>query len=237
MKIIIQNKLILVMVIFLVSLGLLPATTMASTQKSQTLLTNIQNRTSNEIAQRLSSLRNLNSQVNGSTKMSSGDKSLLSTEIENEIDGLSALNMQISSDTTVAQASSDEATIFSSYRVYAVMTPKFQLLTISDNQLNNEAKLTNLSQTLESKIATAETAGKNVSSVSNQLSAMNSLISQATTISSTIQSSVSAALPSSWNTNHNLFGGDRAQLNQAYQDNVNSNKYNSMITSALKKLK
>ena len=66
---------------------------------------------------------------------------------------------------------------------------------------------------------------------------MNSLISQATTISSTIQSSVSAALPSSWNTNHNLFGGDRAQLNQAYQDNVNSNKYNSMITSALKKLK
>ncbi|HUC79212.1 MAG TPA: hypothetical protein VMQ58_03140 [Candidatus Saccharimonadales bacterium] len=207
-----------------------------SSSSNQAKLVTVQNRAVSEIGQRLTTLNNLDVQVSQSTKLNSTDKSLLSTEIQGEIDGLSSLKTKLLADTTVPQANSDEASIFSVYRVYALMIPKVAVLSMADNQQNIEVKLTTLSQNLQIKISTAKTAGKNTTTVSSQLVTMNSSISSATNLSGTVRSNVLTLLPTDWNANHNLFSGDRNQLNQAYKDNTSANSTAASITTELKSL-
>jgi hypothetical protein len=220
---------------FALGIGVANASSMTT---STNKLLQIQTRADNEISQRLSTLNSLNTQISGSSKLNSADRTSLTDEISSEVSGLTTLKTKISADTTADQASTDESTIFTDYRVYAVIVPKVELLTIADNQQNNEAKLSNVSGSLEANISDDQTDGRVVpSSVQTELDTMEGLISSARTISSTIESDISPIIPSSWNSNHNVFSGDRSQLNTAYQDNTMASKDAVIISNSLKSIK
>lgn len=224
----------------LLSLGLVVGIANATSSSSVNKLATIQARAVKEIVQREDTLGKLEAQVLSSTKLNSTDQSALSTELTSEASGLETLEGQIKADTTADQASTDEATIFTNYRVYAVMVPKVELLTIADNQQNIEAKLTTLAASLQVKITADQTAGKDltdVASAQTELTAMSAYISDAHQISTTIESDVSPIVPNNWNANHNIFSGNRTQLTVAYNYNQKASSAANNIDSILKTIK
>jgi hypothetical protein len=239
-KDLITSSITLGIAISIATLGLSYGVASAAPSSTTNKLSTIQTRAANEIAQRLATLGSLSGQVTNSTKLNSADKSSLSAEISSSTAGLTTLKTRIAADTTADQASTDEATIFTDYRVYAVVVPKVELLTITDNQQNNEAKLTPLAQGLQIKITADQTAGKDLTDVATaqtELTSMSAQITDAQQISVTIENDVSPVLPSNWNANHNIFSGNRTQLTAAYHENQVASSDANNIDSILKIIK
>lgn len=208
----------------------------SSTANQQKELTKIQSDGAQAINARLTTLEGLNHTINGSSKLTSADKTSLSGEVTSDISGLKTLKSQLASDTTVTQATADAASIYSDYRVYALMVPKVSLVSSADYQLSNETKLTTTAQKLKGEIITDQDAGKNVAAASSTLSSMNSEIISAQAISSSVEDSVLPIMPSDWDANHSVLGGYHAQLVVAYKDNLASANYADTISGLLKSL-
>jgi hypothetical protein len=239
-KDLISSSITLGIAISIASLGLSYGVTAASSSTATNKLSTIQSRAAKEIDQRLTTLGNLSTQVANSTKLSLADQTSLNAEISSETTGLTTLKTQIAADTTADQASTDEATIFTDYRVYAVVVSKVGLLTIADNQQTIEAKLTTLAQNLQVKITDDQTDGKSSTSVAaaqTELTSMTSQITDAHQISTTIENDVSPVLPSNWNANHNIFSGDNTQLTSAYHENQIASSDANNIASILRSIK
>jgi hypothetical protein len=193
-------------------------------------------RGNSEISRRLNTLNTLNGKINSATKLSAADKAPLSSEVLSEIDGLNNLKTKLDADTTVSDAQSDAQSIINDYRVYALIVPKINLIKTADDQQVAEAKLSALATKLQTRVTTAKTAGKNVTSLQSGLDGMNSKISTAQSISSQIESSVINLQPSDYNTNHSVLSGDRNQLKTAQTDIQAAVTAGTTIVNGLKNL-
>lgn len=215
--------------------GIAHATSTTPTDKQQGNLVSIQNKGMDEINQRFITLNNLSTQVSSSTKLTPSDQASLSSQITTTVTSLTALKTQLATDTTVDQASTDVAGIFSNFRVYALVVPKVQLITITDNQLNIESQLSAKVQLLQAQIAANTSTAKSVSTAKILLTGMNNLVTSSQTISSTVRNDTISLQPSNWNANHNILSGDRTQLTIAYKDNAKANIEANTIANLLNK--
>jgi len=194
------------------------------------------NRGNSEITRRLSSLNELSGKIGSESKLTDSDKASLSSEVNDEISGLTALKTKLDADTTVSDAKTDAQSIINDYRVYALIAPKANLIKTADDQQVAEGKLTDLAAKLQTRVTAAKAAGKNVTALQNGLTTMTNQISAAQTISANIESSVINLQPSDYNSNHEVLGGDRTQLKTAQTDIQNAVKAASTIISGLKTL-
>lgn len=198
------------------------STTSTGSTKSasnQARLQEIINRGNSEIDRRLTILNALSSKISSATKLSTTDQATLANDVSSEISGLTSLKTTLDGETQVANAITDAQSIFSDYRVFALVVPKVDLIKTADDQQVTEAKLSDLATKIGSDITADQNTGKNVTNLQTQLSALNSKISAAQTISSSIESSVINLSPSDYNSNHSVLSGDRDQLKTA-QDNI-----------------
>ncbi len=212
------------------------ASATGTTAADQAKLQLIINRGNSEIARRLSTLNTLSSKISSAAKLSSDDQAALSSEVSSEITNLTALKTKLDADTTVADAKTDAQSIINDYRVYALVVPKVNLVKTADDQQAAEAKLTALATKLQTRITAAKTAGKNVTSLQNGLTTMNSQISSAQAISTKIESDVIGLQPSDYNSDHSVLSGDRDQLKTAQSDVQDAVTSASTIVSGLKNL-
>lgn len=217
--------------------GALAARTAAAGAGSdQAKLQLIINRGNNEISRRLGTLNKLSAKITGMTKLTDADKTTLTGEITDEINGLTALKTKLDGDTTVADARADAQSIINDYRVYALVMPKVFLVKTADDQQVAEARLTALAVKLQARIDAAKSAGKSVTALTNALANMNSQINAAQAISSSIESSVVNLQPSDYNSNHRVLSGDRDQLKTAQSDIKQAVSSATSIVAGLKNL-
>jgi hypothetical protein len=209
-------------------------TTKSSAAKKQQDLQTIITKGNAEIARRLTTLSTLNGKINAATKLSASDKTTLSNEVSSTISGLTSLKSQLDADTTVTAAHNDVESIFTEYRVYAVVAPKVTIVKVADDQQVVQGKLTTLAQKLQTRITTEQNSGKNVATLQSDLSDMTSKISAAQAISSNIESSVLSLQPSDYNSNHTVLSGDNTQLKTAHTDDQAAYTDAKTIVSALK---
>lgn len=215
-------------IISALSLSVIPVSALAQTKAAssssgttsadQAKVTLVINRGNSEIGRRLSTLNTLSGKVSSATKLSSADQASLSSEISTEVNGLDSLKTKLDADTTLSDARTDAQTIISGYRVYALIVPKVNLVKTADDQQVAEGKLSALATKLQARITTAQTAGKNVTSLQSDLTSLNSKVSAAQAISSNIESTVVNLQPSDYNSNHSVLSGDRNQLKTAQSD-------------------
>jgi hypothetical protein len=202
-------------------LAVVPASALATastTAANQARLQLIINRGNSEISRRLTTLGTLSSKISATTKLSAGDESSLSAEVSAEVSGLQSLKAQLDGETTVSAAVTDAQGIINDYRVYALIVPKVDLVTTADSQQNTEAKLTALAPKLQTRITAAQGAGHSVTSLQSSLNDLNTKVSAAQTISSSIETSVVGLQPSDYNSDHTILSGDRNQLKTAQTD-------------------
>jgi hypothetical protein len=171
-----------------------------------------------EIARRLSALNALSAKITATTKLTSADQSALSSEVSTEVSGLTSLKATLDADTDLTNAKADGQSIITDYRVFALIVPKVDIVKTADDQQVAEGKLSALAPKLQSRITTAQTAGKSVTSLQTQLNDLTTKIGAALTISSTLETNVISLQPSDYNSDTTVLSGDRDQLKTAQAD-------------------
>lgn len=184
---------------------------------SQTIA-NIISKGNEEIDRRINNLNKLTSLIDSSTKLTSAEKTTLTDDINTTISGLNTLKTQLDSATTLTDAINDVKSIYTEYRVYALLDPKIHLIKVSDDQQAIEAKLTDLSSKLQTRITDAQNAGQDVSVLNSDLANMNGLINSAENISSSVETAVINLQPTDYNSNHSVLEGYNTQLKTARED-------------------
>jgi len=207
--------------------------TAAQQQRLQTIIS----KGDQEITRRLTTLNTLMSKINAATRLTASDKAALSNEVTTTISGLTSLKTTLDAETTLTAARTDVQSIYTEYRVYALVAPKIGLIKVADDQQVVESKLTALAQKLQTRITALQQAGKDVSSLQASLSDMTSKTAAAQAISSQIQSKVINLQPTDYNSDHALLSGDRDQLKTAHDDNQTAYNDAKTIVASLKTMK
>ena len=182
-------------------------------------LSSIHSRGAKEITRRLTYLNNLLTQINNATHLTASDKAALTSEINNEIAGLTALQSTLAAQTSLPGAKANVQSMITDYRVFALIIPKVRMIIYADNQQNNEAKLSTLAGKLETRIAAAKTAGTDVTSLQTKLDDMKSKISAAQALSSGVETGVLGITPDQYNANKSILAPYHADLGTAHADN------------------
>lgn len=208
----------------------------AASATDQAHLQNIIAKGDQEIERRLTSLSTLASKINAATKLTSSDKATLTSEVSDTTSGLTALKTQLDSETTVAAARTDAQNIYTEYRVYALVTPKVNLIKVADDQQVVEQKLQTLAQKLQTRLTAEQSKGKDVTSLQSTLTDMNNQIAAAQGISSAMESKVIGLQPTDYNSDHSLLSGDSAQLKTAHSDNQTAFQDAKQIVAGIKAL-
>jgi hypothetical protein len=210
--------------------------TSTSTSNEKARLQNIISKGDQEIARRLASLSMFLSKINAATKLTASDKATLTAEVNATIDGLNALKVKLDGETTVAAARTDAQSIYTEYRVYALVAPKVALVKVADDQQVAEQKLQTLIQKFQTRLNAAKAKGKNVSALETTLSDMTQKVNASASVSSAVQAKVIDLQPTDYNNDHAILSGDSAQLKAAHADNVAAYQDAKQIVAGLKGL-
>lgn len=204
----------------------------AETKRVQTIIT----KGSQEIDRRITTLNTLTNKITAATKLTAADKASIAAQVSTEITSLTALKTKLAADTTLADAKADAQSIYTDYRVYALIVPKVRLVKTADDQQVVEVKLTALAAKLQTRLTSAKAAGKDTTSLQAQLDDLNAKVSAAQAISASIESKVIALQPSDYDSNHAVLSGDADQLKTAHSDNQAALTDAKAIVSGLKNL-
>jgi len=212
------------------------ALTVLDPGQQQIHLQNIITRGNQEITRRLTTLNSLSGKIDSATKLTPSDQATLNTEVSGTISGLTSLKTQLDTDTGLLPARDDAMSIYTEYRVYALVAPKVGLIKVADDQQVVEAKLAAIVPKLQSRITQAAQNGSNVVTMQAQLTGMSAKIAAAQAISSNIESTVINLQPTDYNSNHSILVGDNTQLKTAYNDIQAAYNDAKSIVSELKAL-
>lgn len=144
---------------------------MSSTTRAQAVATReaaAKTRSDNEIDARITNLTQLQTRVNAMVKVSSDDKSSLSTTIQTEITNLTNLKAQIDADTGTTTLKTDMQSITQAYRIYALVIPQGQIAAAADRIGTITANFTTIGTKLETRIS-ALPAGTDTSAMTSSL--------------------------------------------------------------------
>ncbi|HET9173953.1 MAG TPA: hypothetical protein VFN56_01585 [Candidatus Saccharimonadales bacterium] len=211
------------------------STTSTSTTTANRLAT-LQSKGAAEITRRITSLNAAAAKLNSLTKITTSDKAYLSNEINTEISGLTSLQSKLAADTTLSDARTDVKSIYTDYRVYALLLPKTWIVKAADGQQVAEGNLTALASKLQSRLDSAKESGKEVTQLQNELNDMETQTRNAQAISQPMEQKVLTLQPSDFNSDHSILSGDVAQLKTAHADNQAAFQDAKNIISELKTL-
>lgn len=146
-------------------------------------LSRIQSRADQMITTRLNDLNKLLSRIQSDTRLSSDEKTTLSSDITTAISNLNTLKAKIDAATDVTTARTDAQSIVTSYRVYVVFEPKERLLIIIDNLQTASTNVATLVTKVQNLLNTLKGEGKDTTAaqtaltdISTQLTAINGIL-------------------------------------------------------------
>ncbi len=194
-----------------------------------------------DIAARITALNALNTRVQAMSDVSATQKATLSSELQTNITGLTALQQQIDANTDVTSARTEDQSIFTSFRIYALVIPQGWILASADRITTITGLMTALSTKLQTRISAAQSAGADVTVFTKTVADMNAKIADANTQAVAAQARVSSLAPDQGNgavitSNHAALVAARADTKVGTQDLVTARKDIAAILLALNAL-
>ena len=150
-------------------------------------LQNIISRSNTLITNRLTSLSTLSTRIQGDKRLSTSEKSSLTSDIQTDTNGLTALKTKIDADTDATTARTDEKQIITNFYVYAAFEPKLRYLIILNNLQTTTSNIQALVPQLQNLINTFKSQGKDVTQLQSLL---DDISSQLQTVNTTISSDI-----------------------------------------------
>jgi hypothetical protein len=177
-------------------------------------LSTIQAEAAAAITLRTNDLNAAISKVNATSLLGSSAAPLVAY-LQADLAPLQTLDTKIAGDTTVEEARADSSTIFSSYRVLALVLPAARLAATADViEVTDIPNLTATSSKAASKVNSANRA-----TLQPLIDDLNTQILAATNATSGVSSALLGYAPSQWNANHDLLAPSRGSV-RAARDNV-----------------
>jgi DNA repair exonuclease SbcCD ATPase subunit len=214
------------------------ATSTRATRQAQAL-TNVITRSDKEIQSRIDDLNKMVTRIQGLKNVSSDEKSLAASESATEITSLTTLKTKIDADTDLATTRTDEKSIFTAFRIYALVVPQGNILASADRLNTLSGMLSAIATKLQARIAQAQTAGKDVSTLQKALSDMTAQITDAQSQSQAAKTEVSALSPdqgdkTKMQANQQALKDARSKIKVGTQDLTTARKDANTITKGLK---
>lgn len=162
------------------------------------------------IAKRIDSLNKLIAWVNGMEKLSADAKATYVAKAQTNISNLTTLRAKIAADTDITVLKADAASITKAYRIYMLVIPQVRIMANADrlNVAGNEA--TTNATSLQTRINTAASAGKDVTVLTTKMASMNTKIAQAHASADQSKAAVTALVPD--NGNETMIASNKAAL-------------------------
>jgi hypothetical protein len=197
-------------------------------------LADIQAAAAAAISRRLSSLSVAINDVNNNTVITPSDKTTLLATLNGDVTGLTALGVTIAGDTTAKQAATDYATIFTSYRVYALALPQVRFAAAADDMtVAVLPKLTDAQTKLAALLAGVD-SGKNTPQVQAWMADLAKQLTAIGTETNGLSATVLAYTPAQYDANHALLSPARASLAISRNDIKTARGDISNVMNALK---
>jgi len=178
-----------------VHLGVQASASTTKTASTQERVTNAIQKADQEIARRISSLTDLGGKVDALTKVTDAEKSAVAALVSSEITNLNALKAKIDAETDLTVLKTDIKSIANEYRIYMLVIPVSRIQVAADKIDAVVSTYGALSGKLATRIAAAQSAGKDVTSLNASLSDMNAKTSDASTQASAAVSLVATLKP------------------------------------------
>lgn len=182
----------------------------AATTTVPTTLTGIKAKAATDITDRVNALDAAIGTVN-SAKDLGASQAGLAAYLGADIAPLQQLTTTVQGDTTVQQAAHDYGTIFSSYRVFALVLPAARIAAGADRDTTTAIpKLTTDATKAQGRVTPA-----NQATLQPLISDLDSQITGATNATDGLASTVLAFTPAQWNADHDLLAASRSSLQTA----------------------
>ena len=192
-------------------------------------LSGIQAKAAAAISLRVNDLNAAISKVNADQRIGS-DNAALAAYLQADIAPLQALGQKIAGDTTESTAAADYATIFTDYRVLALVLPAAHIAGPADQiDVTTVPKLTALATKAASHVNLS-----NQAVLQPLLNDLNAQITAATNATAGVSATVLAYTPAEWNANHDLLTSGRAAVQSADNDIAKARADLKQIAAVLK---
>ena len=145
-----------------------------------------------EIDRRIASLTALLTRVTAMNKVTDALKVNLKTNVQNEIDGFTALKAKIDADTELATLKTDVQSITQSYRIYMLVVPQGRITAAADRMATVINMMVEMGTKLQARINTAKAAGSDTTALEASLTDLGNKLTSA---QAHAQASVSAVAP------------------------------------------
>jgi hypothetical protein len=162
------------------------------------------------ITRRVLALRELSTAAKSIVRLSDADRSALTTQLQDQVNGLSSLNAKIQGDTDEATVRADAQKIVTDYRVYVLTIPKARGVVVSDIELNAADRLTKLADRLSNAIDQA--SGKDTTKAKTDLASLRTKLASVTTTVSPLPAALLALQPAGYPGNHTTLESTRTAL-------------------------
>ncbi len=160
-------------------------------------------RADSEIDRRIIGLNALKVRVGEMKRVSDGQKSSLSAQIDAQISAMTALNAKIAADTDAATLRNDVKSIASSYRIFILIMPQIKIQAAADRINTVGDSLSTISAKLNLRITEAKNAGSDTASLEASLTDMNAKIADSKVRANAATTAASSLTPDN---------GDKAKM-------------------------
>lgn len=153
----------------------------AKLQNQESKIANLKTRADKEIERRITSMNSLITKLNAMKKITSSDKSTLTSQIQDQITSLTNLKVKIDADTDLATLRTDVQSIVKAYRIFVVFRPKINIMAAADRGLILIDEMSQIATKFQTILTQMQGNGKDVSSLITTLTAVQTKLDDAKT--------------------------------------------------------
>jgi hypothetical protein len=175
------------------------ATSEGETQ--QVLLENRKKAASAAITRRVLALRELITAAKSIARLSEADRSELTDQLQQQVNGLTSLNAKVQGDNDEATLRADAQRVITDYRVYVLTIPKARGIVVSDIELNAADRLTKLADRLSTAIDQAK-EGKDTTKAQTDLASLRAKVAAVAAAITPLPAALLGLQPAGYPGNH-----------------------------------
>ena len=164
------------------------------------------------ITRRVLALRDLITAAKAIIRLPDADRGALTTQLQDQINGLTTLNVKIQADGDPATVRTDASHIVTDYRVYVLTIPKVRAVVAADIELNAADRLTKLADRLAKTVDEAAAKGKDVARAQADLGSLRTRLGALTGSVSPLPTALLALQTSGYPGNHAVLEQGRTTL-------------------------
>jgi hypothetical protein len=150
------------------------------------------------LTRRVTRLHDLSAAIGASTGLTPTHRSTLTTDIGNDLAGITALQQKVPSDTTCAAVVADAHAMVVDYRVFVVLSPQVHLTIAADTETSVAGALAALEPKIAARITAAKQKGVTVRAPESTFADFQSQVTSAAQSSAGVAGPLPALTPASY---------------------------------------